>query len=127
MPTAWKNRYYSRAGESLVPLPQTKIDIIRRQERLDWSRQIAEGAGIEHLDSEAIALAREKYLEKTNRPHIAEELAGMSDEQFLTKIKLMIDGKVTNAAIYAHSVRPSRAASGNGLPAGSGAEGSGNL
>ncbi|MCD7763523.1 MAG: transcriptional regulator [Lachnospiraceae bacterium] len=42
---------------------------------------------------------KEKYLEKTNRPHIAEELAGMSNEQFLTKIKLMIDGKVTNAAM----------------------------
>lgn len=99
MPTAWKNHYYSRAGESLVPLSQIKIDTIRGQERMDWSKQVLDGARLEHLDPEAIKLAREKYLEKMDRPHIAEEILNMSDEQFLTKIKLMIDGKVTNAAM----------------------------
>ncbi|MCD7957474.1 MAG: putative DNA binding domain-containing protein [Lachnospiraceae bacterium] len=99
MPTAWKNRYYARSGESIVSLSQIKIDIIRSQERMDWSRQVLEGARLEHLDPEAIKLARAKYLEKMNRPHIAEEVSRMTDEQFLTKIKLMIDGKVTNAAM----------------------------
>lgn len=99
MPTAWKNRYYSRSGESLVPLTQTKIDTIRGQERMDWSKQIVAGAGIQHLDPAAIALAREKYLKKMNRPHIAEEIGELTDDQFLTKIKLIIDGKVTNAAM----------------------------
>ena len=31
IPTGWKNKYYARSGESLVSLPQAKIDIIRRQ------------------------------------------------------------------------------------------------
>ncbi len=99
IPTAWKNHYYARAGESLGTLPQTKIDIIRRQERMDWSKQILNGAKLEHLDKDAINLAKEKYIEKMNRPHITEEVSDMTDEQFLTKIKLIIDGKVTNAAM----------------------------
>jgi ATP-dependent DNA helicase RecG len=99
MPTEWKTRYFARSGESLVPLQQYKIDTIRNQERRDWSRQILPGATIEHLDKEAIAFAREQYKEKMNRPHISAEVDDMSDEEFLTKLKLMNEGKVTNAAM----------------------------
>ncbi len=99
MPTEWKTRYYARSGESLVPLQQYKIDAIRNQQRRDWSRQILPGATIVHLDKEAIAFARAKYKEKMNKPHIAEEVDGLTDEEFLTKLKLMTNGKVTNAAM----------------------------
>lgn len=99
MPTEWKTRYFARNGESLVPLQQYKIDAIRNQERRDWSRQLLPGATIDHLDKAAIAFAREQYKEKMNRPHITEEVDGMTDEEFLTKIKLMRDGKITNAAM----------------------------
>lgn len=99
MPTEWKTRYFARNGDSLVPLQQYKIDAIRNQERRDWSRQLLPGATIDHLDKEAIAFAREQYKEKMNRPHITEEVDGMTDEQFLTKIKLMREGKITNAAM----------------------------
>lgn len=99
MPTEWKTRYYARSGESLVPLQQYKIDAIRNQQRRDWSRQILLGAKIEHLDKEAIAFARTKYKEKMNKPHISEEVDGLTDEEFLTKLKLMTDGRVTNAAM----------------------------
>lgn len=99
MPTEWKTRYYARNGESLVPLQQYKIDEIRNQQRRDWSRQILKGATIDHLDKDALSLAREKYKEKMNQPHISEEIDGLTDEEFLTKLKLMTDGKVTNAAV----------------------------
>ena len=99
IPTDWKTNYYERAGESLVPLKQYKIDAIRSQERRDWSKQVLEQAGIEHLDKDAIVLAREKYKEKMNQEHISEEVDAMSDEQFLTKIKLMIGGKITHAGM----------------------------
>lgn len=99
MPTEWKTRYYARSGESLVPLQQYKIDTIRNQERRDWSRQILSGATIKHLDKDAISFARKQYKEKMNRPHISAEVDEMSDEEFLTKLKLMSDGKVTNAAM----------------------------
>jgi len=99
MPTEWKTRYFARNGESLVPLQQYKIDAIRNQQRRDWSRQILPGATIANLDKDAVAFAREKYKEKMNKPHISEEVDGLSDEEFLTKLKLMTDGKVTNAAM----------------------------
>lgn len=99
IPTDWKTNYYERAGESLVPLKQYKIDAIRSQERRDWSKQVLEQAGVEHLDKNAIALAREKYKEKMNQQHISEEVDAMSDEQFLTKLKLMINGKITHAGM----------------------------
>lgn len=99
MPTEWKTRYYARSGESLVPLQQYKIDSIRNQERRDWSRQVLPGATIDHLDKGAIAFARKRYKEKMNRPHITAEVDEMSDEEFLTKVKLMSGGKVTNAAM----------------------------
>lgn len=99
IPTDWKTNYYERAGESLVPLKQYKIDAIRSQERKDWSKQVLEQAGIEHLDKVAVALAREKYKEKMNQEHISEEVDAMSDEQFLIKLKLMINGKITHAGM----------------------------
>ncbi len=99
IPTDWKTNYYERTGESLVPLKQYKIDAIRSQERRDWSKQVLEQAGIENLDKDAVALAREKYKEKMSREHISAEVDAMSDAQFLTKLKLMINGKVTNAGM----------------------------
>ena len=99
IPTDWKTNYYERAGESLVPLKQYKIDAIRSQERRDWSKQVLEQANMKHLDKGAVALAREKYKEKMNQQHISKEVDAMSDEQFLTKIKLMIGGKITHAGM----------------------------
>ena len=99
IPTDWKTNYYERAGESFVALKQYKIDSICSQKRKDWSKQVLEKATIEHLDKTAIDLAREKYKEKMNQEHISAEVDAMSDEQFLTKIKLMIDGKITQAGM----------------------------
>lgn len=99
IPTDWKTNYYERVGESLIPLKQYKIDSIRSQERRDWSKQVLEQAGIEHLDKDAVALAREKYKEKMNQEYISKEVDAMSDEQFLAKIKLMINGKITHAGM----------------------------
>lgn len=99
IPTDWRTNYYERSGESLVPLKQYKIDAIRSQERKDWSKQIIEGAKIGHLDQDAIKLAREKYKEKMNQEHISKEVDSMTDEEFLSKVKLIIGGKVTNAGM----------------------------
>ena len=99
IPTGWNDHYYGRNGESLGALSIEEQDRIRGQEKKDWSKQIIPDATIEHLDKDAIAIAREKYKEKMNRSHIAEEVDNMTDEEFLTKTKLMINGKITNAAM----------------------------
>ncbi|MCD8371515.1 MAG: putative DNA binding domain-containing protein [Clostridiales bacterium] len=99
MPTGWKNRCYGRNGDSLEPLTQDEIDRIRIQVRKDWSKQIVPGATMKHLDDSAIELARKNYKEKMQRKHISEDVDEMSDKDFLTKLKLVVDGKVTNAAM----------------------------
>ena len=101
IPTGWKNRYYGRDGESLVDLSQEKIDRIRGERRSDWSREIIDNATFNHLNSEAIALARKNYRERlaaANNPAAVQELDNYTDVQFLSKLKLIRDGKITKAA-----------------------------
>lgn len=99
IPTGWKDHFYGRNGESLGALSIEELDRIRGQEKRDWSKQIIPDATIECLDSEALSIAKRNYKEKMNRPYINEEIDRMSDEEFLTKLKLMRDGKLTNAAM----------------------------
>lgn len=54
-----------------------------------------------HLNADAIALARRNFREKltaANNPAAVQELDGYTDAQFLSKIKLIRDGKITKAA-----------------------------
>ena len=99
VPTSWKGHFYGRYGESLGPLSTEELERIRSQVKKDWSKQFLNGATLDMLDSEAIAMAREKYKLKMNRPHITEEVDAMSDEQFLTKLKLVNNGRITNTAM----------------------------
>lgn len=98
-PTGWYDHFYGRNGESLGALSVEELDRIRGQEKKDWSKQIIPDAHIEHLDKNAINLARENYKKKMNKPYISKEVDEMTDEQFLTKLKLIINGKITNAAM----------------------------
>lgn len=72
MPTGWKNRYYGRAGDSLTVLTQSEIDIIRGQQRKDWSKQLVPNSSISNLDQEAILIAREKYKGRKKKEHISQ-------------------------------------------------------
>ncbi|MDD2212873.1 MAG: ATP-binding protein [Desulfitobacteriaceae bacterium] len=99
IPTGWNNHYYAREGESLVPLSMEKLERIRRQHRKDWSKQIIEKGTIEHLDKEALLLARQNYKDKIKKSHIIQEIDAMSDKAFLTKLRLISEGKLTNAAM----------------------------
>ena len=97
-PTGWCDHFYGRNGESLGALSVEEIDRIRGQEKKDWSKQTIPEAKLEHLNKEAILLARDNY-KKMNKSYISEEVDRMTDEQFLTKLKLIINGKITNAAM----------------------------
>ncbi len=99
MPTTWKGHFYGRNGESLVSLSMEEIERIRRQERRDWSKQVIMNSSIAHLDSDAIKLARKNILEKSAKEHILQELKNMSDEELLTKYRLIVDGNLTNAVM----------------------------
>lgn len=90
---------YGRDGESLKPLNQSKQDEIRNQTPYrDWSAEIVPNATLDDLDEVAIAKARKMFKKVHSRIPVA-EVNGWSDEKFLSKCGLMIDGKLTRAAI----------------------------
>jgi len=98
IPIAFEGFYYGRANESLVALNIEKIERIRNQAlNRDWSRNIVPDATFAHLDKEAIAKAREQY--KKKHPKLAKDADLWSDELFLDKAAITIDGKITNTAI----------------------------
>lgn len=95
----WKGIAYGRDGESLKPLNQSKQDEIRRQTPApDWSAEIIPNATIDDLDEVAIAKAR-KMFKKVHSRIPVEEVNRWSDEEFLSKCELMVNGKLTRAAI----------------------------
>ena len=98
IPMAWQGHFYARRGESLVALDMSKYEEIRRQTSdFDWSKQIVADATITDLDEKAIKEAREGY--KEHYPNQKKEVDAWSDEVFLNKAKLTIDGRITNTAI----------------------------
>ena len=102
MPTGWKNRYYARSGESLTDLSQEKIDRIRGQQRIDWSKLTIKGSSVNNLDPGAVKLARSNYtqiLRNSSNPKAADEFDKLNDEEFLTKMHLIRDRELTNAAM----------------------------
>ncbi|MFA6047259.1 MAG: RNA-binding domain-containing protein [Parcubacteria group bacterium] len=99
IPIAWQGFYYARENEDLVPLSIEKIERIRLQSKLeDWSAKICDGATIEDLDRGAIQKAREGFGRKN--PKIdKKEIESWSNEIFLNKARVTINGKITRTAI----------------------------
>ncbi|HHV85181.1 MAG TPA: transcriptional regulator, partial [Petrimonas sp.] len=99
-PTYFKNTPYIRFGSSLTELkkyPQYIKAIYNSQD--DWSAKIIEGATIKDLDREVISLAREKFKEKMTGKPFFDDIDRWSDETFLDKAKITLNGKITNTAI----------------------------
>ncbi|MES2239443.1 MAG: RNA-binding domain-containing protein [Bacteroidota bacterium] len=99
-PTNFKNHPYIRFDSSLTDLkkyPHYLRAIYNSQ--TDWSAQIVEKATIDNLDQKAIKLAREKYKEKNTNASFYDEIDNWTDKTFLDKLKITIDGKITNTAI----------------------------
>ena len=99
-PTHFKNYPYIRFDSSLTDLkkyPHFLRAIYNSQ--IDWSSQIIEKATIDNLDSKAITEARERYKEKNTNATFYNEIDTWTDKTFLDKLKITIDGKITNTAI----------------------------
>lgn len=96
----WKGIAYSRDGESLKPINQTKRDEIRYQSPiLDWTAQLVPNATTNDLDELAVATAKVMY-KKVHASNISgEEVDAWSLEEFLSHSNMMRDGQLTRAAI----------------------------
>lgn len=96
----WKGIAYSRDGESLKPINQTKRDEIRYQSPIpDWTAQLVPNATTNDLDELAVATAKVMY-KKVHASNISgEEVDAWSLEEFLSHSNMMRDGQLTRAAI----------------------------
>lgn len=100
IPTTWNGAAYAREGEHVSPLPIDKMNLIRSQIGVDWSKLVVEDANLNDLDPEAIAYARELFIKKQNASKKSTEmLEKMSDVEILNKAGILIKGKVTNTAL----------------------------
>lgn len=99
-PIHFQKKPYIRIGSNKTDL-RNFPDYVRQiyNSLEDWSARIIEKASIVHLDEEAVKVARQKFKEKNSKASFADEIDDWSDEKFLDKAKVTIDGKITNAAI----------------------------
>jgi ATP-dependent DNA helicase RecG len=100
IPTTWQGAAYAREYESVCPLPMNKVDLIRSQIGMDWSKEIVMDARIEDLDEEAIKKARELFSKRqSDRKKAQEVLKKLSDIEVLNKAGITIKGKITRTAL----------------------------
>lgn len=100
IPTTWQGAAYAREHESVCPLPMNKVDLIRSQIGMDWSKEIVEEASMDDLDSEAVKRARELFSKRqSDRKKAQEVLNKLSDIEVLNKAGITIKGKITRTAL----------------------------
>ena len=100
IPTTWNGAAFARENESVCPLPINKLDLIRSQIGLDWSKEIVNEATIGDLDSEAISYARKLFAQKQgDRKKAQEILSELSDIEVLNKAGITFKDKITRTAL----------------------------
>lgn len=94
--TAWEHngRYLRRAGDALVPIPGNELQLMFAETGPDYSAQTVE-AGIEVLAPAALSEFRSRWARKAGNARILD----WSDEELLANAELVVDGRVTVAAL----------------------------
>lgn len=98
-PVAVDGVYLMRSGESLVDMTPDMLKRICAESVGDWSANVVVGASLADLDSNAIALAREKYTEKHRHDAFSKDIAQWDTLTFLDRAKITINGQITNTAL----------------------------
>lgn len=100
IPTTWNGAAFAREHESVSPLAMNKVDLIRSQIGMDWSKEIVEGATLDDLDAEAVSYARQLFARKQrDRVKSQEILETLSDVEVLNKAGITFKGQVTKTAL----------------------------
>lgn len=93
---------WQRIEDSLVEMTPERLNVILEEPiptAKDWSAQIVPNATINDLDELALAKARLMFKKVHGSRISPEEIKSWSDETFLSKSGVMIDGQLTRAAI----------------------------
>ncbi len=100
-PLKYDGVYWSRQADSLVPMPEHRLRFVFAETGHDFSAQVCPGAGIEHLDPQAIEDFRRRWVEKSKNS----ALTGISHEQLLTDAELVLPDGLTYAALILFGTR----------------------
>ncbi len=84
-----------RVGDELKPMSDEQYLKIIQEQEPDFSEKLCEGISISDLSSIAIQKLKEAYTRKQNNP----QFLTLSDQQVLIDLNLVINNKVTNAAV----------------------------
>lgn len=100
-PVLAHDKAWQRDGDSLTELREERRQAILTELIVgeDWSSGVVLHAAASDLDPDAIAKAREKFAAKHQTERWASEMAGWSQEQFLSKAKMTLHGKITRTAL----------------------------
>jgi ATP-dependent DNA helicase RecG len=88
-------RYWMRVGSSLRPMTPERLQAIFAEAEPDFSAQICPQASLAELDSGAIARLRELWARRLGNA----SLRPLSDAQLLEDVELVVDGRITYAAL----------------------------
>jgi ATP-dependent DNA helicase RecG len=100
--TAWNldGRYLKRAGDDLAALGDAELRAMFAEAGPDFSAEPCQ-AGVADLAPSALAVFRERWARKANSRRITQ----LPDEQLLADTELLIDGRLTYAALILFGTR----------------------
>jgi ATP-dependent DNA helicase RecG len=95
MPIACDGVYWMRSGDRLVHMTQDQLKRIFDEAGPDFSAEICAGASLADLDGAAIESFRSRWLRKS----ASRALVSVTQEQLLGDAELLVNGRVTYAAL----------------------------
>ncbi len=95
VPIAVKGAYWMRAGESLKPMTPDMLKRIFEEAEPDYTATPCPGATMAELDPAAIRVFRDAWIRKSGNGALAE----LSDARLLEDAELLMDGRLTHAAL----------------------------
>lgn len=95
--TAWQHdgSFWMRAGDALVPMSDDQLRRIHEETGPDYSAEICPGARLEDLDPGAVETLRRLWQRKSP----TQDLATRPPERLLADAELLVDGRLTFAAL----------------------------
>ncbi len=93
--------YWSREGDSLVPMSEDKLRLVFMETGPDFSAEVCPHATLADLDGQAIEDFRRRWIEKSH----SGGLVNATQEQLLRDAELLVPGGLTYAALILFGTR----------------------
>lgn len=100
-PVKYEGIYWTREGDSLVPMSEDRLRSVFAEAGHDFSSDICDAASMDDLDDVAIENFRERWIKKSGN----KGLATRDPEQLLTDAEMRDDGRITYAALILFGTR----------------------